>query len=89
MPENRIRKACLHKISILPRASACALGTLLALAPGLAPRPAVAAGDELVLAVQPVLNEEQTRTAFQPLCDYLAQATGRPCRLFISPNFYA
>ena len=52
-------------------------------------RPATAADNELVLAIQPILGEGQTRKAFQPLCDYLAQAAGRPCRLFTSPNFYA
>jgi len=56
---------------------------------GFMSRPASAAGDELVLAVQPILDEEQTRKVFQPLCEYLTQATGRPCRLFTSPNFYA
>jgi ABC-type phosphate/phosphonate transport system substrate-binding protein len=56
---------------------------------GFSSRPATAADNELVLAVQPILDEGQTRKAFQPLCDYLAQATGRPCRLFTSPNFYA
>src|SRR4030066_1838065 len=54
-----------------------------------ASRPATAADNELVLAVQPILDEGQTRKAFQPLCDYLAQATGRPCRLSPRPNFYA
>ena len=73
----------------IQRASAYALGVLLAIALGFAPRPAFAAGDELVLAVQPILDEEQTRKAFQPLCDYLGQAAKRPCRLFTSPNFYA
>lgn len=52
------------------------------------PQP-VAASNELVLAVQPILDEEQTRKVFQPLCDYLAKATGRACRIFTSPNFYA
>jgi hypothetical protein len=66
-----------------------ALAALLMLALSiLAPRPTFAA-DELVLAVQPIMDEEQTRKAFQPLCDYLGQATKRPCRLFTSPNFYA
>ena len=73
----------------IQRASTYALGALLALTFGFAHRPALAADDELVLAVQPVLDEEQTRKAFQPLCDYLGQATKRPCRLFTSPNFYA
>lgn len=52
------------------------------------PQP-VAASNELVLAVQPILDEEQTRKVFQPLCEYLAKATGRACRIFTSPNFYA
>lgn len=65
------------------------LGALLAITLGFSPRPASAADSELVLAVQPILEEGLTRKAFQPLCDYLAQATGRPCRLLTSPNFYA
>ena len=77
MPQDRI-----------PRASAYALSALLLLALGMS-RPSLAANDELVLAIQPILDEEQTRKAFQPLCDYLGQATKRPCRLFTSPNFYA
>jgi hypothetical protein len=51
-------------------------------------KPAMAAGTDLVLAVQPVLNEAQTRAAFQPLCDYLASVTQRPCTLLTTPNFY-
>jgi len=65
------------------------LGILIALTLAFSPQPATAADSELVLAVQPVLDEGLTRKAFQPLCDYLAQATGRPCRLLTSPNFYA
>jgi len=78
----------LHRLQNL---SAIALVALIALTVtfGLSSRPATAADKELVLAVQPILSEGQTRKAFQPLCDYLAQATGRPCRLFTSPNFYA
>ena len=75
-----------HRIQ---RVIAYTLCALLAPTLGFAPRPAFAAGDELVLAVQPILDEEQTRKAFQPLCDYLGQAAKRPCRLFTSPNFYA
>ena len=76
-----------HRIQ---RASAYALSSLLAvLAFGFTPQPTFAADDELVLAVQPIMDEEQTRKAFQPLCDYLGQAAKRPCRLFTSPNFYA
>ena len=62
---------------------------ILVLVSGFSTAPAKAAGNELVLAVQPILEEEQTRKVFQPLCDYLAQATGRRCRIFTSPNFYA
>lgn len=43
---------------------------------------------DLVLAVQPILDEQQTRRAFQPLCDYLASATGRSCALFTASHFY-
>jgi len=73
----------------LQQVGAYALGALVALALGFSPRPASAAGSELVLAVQPIMEEGLTRKAFQPLCDYLAQATGQPCRLLTSPNFYA
>ena len=73
----------------LQQGSAYALGMLLALSLGFSPRPAAAAGTELVLAVQPILDEELTRKAFQPLCEYLAKATGQSCRLLTSPNFYA
>ncbi len=65
------------------------LGGLLALTLGFSPRPATAADSEFVLAVQPILEESLTRKAFQPLCDFLAQASGRPCRILTSPNFYA
>jgi len=47
------------------------------------------AAEELVLAIQPILNETQTRKAFQPLCDYLANVTGQKCSIHTSPNFYA
>jgi ABC-type phosphate/phosphonate transport system substrate-binding protein len=66
-----------------------AVGAFITLALAFSARPASAAGSELVLAVQPILEEGLTRKAFQPLCDYLAQATGRPCKLLTSPNFYA
>mgnify|MGYP001614772398 FL=1 len=73
----------------LQQAGVYALGALIALTLGFSSRPATAAGGELVLAVQPIMEEGLTRKAFQPLCDYLAQATGRPCRILTSPNFYA
>lgn len=51
---------------------------------------AVAAGPHsLVLAVQPVLSEDQTRKAFEPLAKYLSKATGEPVTLQTSPNFMA
>lgn len=43
----------------------------------------------LVLLVQPVLNEDQTRKAYQPLCDFIGQLAGRRCRLQTAPNFLA
>jgi len=73
----------------LQQMSVSALGALIAVTIAFSPRSATAAGNELVLAVQPILDEGLTRKAFQPLCDYLAQASGRPCRLLTSPNFYA
>ena len=56
------------------------------LAPGLA---RAAEQAPLVLLVQPVLNEEQTRKAFQPLCDFIAKQAGRTCRVHTAPNFLA
>ena len=50
--------------------------------------PSAQAVDDLVLAVQPILDEAQTRLAFQPLCDYLGQSTGRHCTLFTAAHFY-
>lgn len=61
-----------------------ALVTALSTAPMLA-----RAADELVLAIQPILSEALTRSAFQPLCDHLTKVTGSPCRIHTSPNFYA
>lgn len=51
--------------------------------------PAPAAADELVLAIQPILDREQTERAFRPLCEHLGRAAGRPCRLYTSPHFLA
>ena len=42
---------------------------------------------ELVLGVSPLLGETETRTQFQPLCDYLANAAHLPCRISTRPNF--
>lgn len=63
--------------------------TLVTVTPSAFTPQTVAANNELVLAVQPILDEDQTRKVFQPLCDYLAKASGRACRIFTSPNFYA
>jgi ABC-type phosphate/phosphonate transport system substrate-binding protein len=46
------------------------------------------AADDLVLAVQPILDEAQTRKVFQPLCDYLGKATGNRCSLYTATHFY-
>jgi len=45
------------------------------------------AADEIVLAVQPILSEDATREAFQPLADFITQVTGRKCVLQTRPNF--
>jgi ABC-type phosphate/phosphonate transport system substrate-binding protein len=60
-----------------------------ALLSGFLGQPAQAADEELVLAIQPILDREQTERAFRPLCDHLGKATGRACRLYTSPNFLA
>lgn len=62
---------------------------LVAVTPSAFTPQTVPAGNELVLAIQPILEEEQTRKVFRPLCEYLAKASGRACRIFTSPNFYA
>ena len=64
------------------------LGLLLGLALVSASGPGRAADEELVLAVQPILDPEQTRKAFQPLCDYLGMITVRRCRLLTTTHFY-
>jgi hypothetical protein len=63
--------------------------TSLALLPLFFSSPGIQAAEPLVLAVQPILDEEQTRVAFQPLCDHLSRIAGRECRIHTSPNFYA
>jgi ABC-type phosphate/phosphonate transport system substrate-binding protein len=44
---------------------------------------------ELVLAIQPILSEEKTRIAYQPLANYLQKVTGRKCTIKTTPNFLA
>lgn len=84
-------KSCLLLLTVVMGLSrpVAAADALMAVAPSSLTPQTVAASNELVLAVQPILDEEQTRKVFQPLCDYLARATGRACRIFTSPNFYA
>ena len=50
---------------------------------------AAAANDELVLMVQPILSEEKTIKAFQPLADYITKLTGKKCVVRAMPNFFA
>lgn len=45
--------------------------------------------DYLLLAIQPVLSEDQTKRSFAPLAEYIAKATGKKCRIYTRPNFMA
>lgn len=49
--------------------------------------PAAAAVAELVLGIAPLVGEAATRQQYTPLCQYLARATGLPCRIATRPNF--
>lgn len=42
---------------------------------------------ELVLGIEPLQGEMETRAQFQPLCDYLTAVTHLPCRVGTRPNF--
>lgn len=46
-------------------------------------------GNPLTLLIQPILSDEQTKKAYQPLADYLAQVTGRPVEIRTTTNFMA
>ncbi len=48
-----------------------------------------AADAPLVLLIQPILSEQQTQRAFQPLADFLAHVTDRRCVIATRPNFLA
>lgn len=48
-----------------------------------------AQSSELVLAVQPILSESETRTAFTPLAEFLSRAAGRTVRLKAFTSFFA
>lgn len=76
---------------ILSLLNACgARSTLFAVACALCLAPAAHAAEaELVFGIQPVLSEAQTRTAFQPLADYLAKTAGRRVTIRTRPNFMA
>lgn len=51
------------------------------------PAPVLAEKDALTLLIQPILGEEQTRKAYQPLAEYLENATGKKCIILTQPNF--
>lgn len=50
---------------------------------------ALARQDEILLAVQPVLTEQETRRVFQPLADFISMVTGKRCVIGTRPNFLA
>ncbi len=76
----------LSAVKIARRAAVAAM----LLAGLLSPKPVLAADQApLVLLVQPVLNEDQTRKAYQPLCDFIGKLAGRHCRVQTAPNFLA
>lgn len=43
----------------------------------------------LVLTIQPILGEVQTKKAYQPLADFIARTTGRQVTILTMPNFFA
>lgn len=44
---------------------------------------------DIVFVIQPILSEEQTKRAFQPLADYLSKASGKRVVIRTLPNFLA
>lgn len=50
---------------------------------------AIAANGDCTLGVQPILSEQQTKKAFQPLADYLGKVASKTCVVRTSPNFLA
>lgn len=58
---------------------------LLAAALAVAPRAGTAA--DIRFAVQPILDVEATRNAYQPLAEYLAQATGKSVELITTYDY--
>jgi hypothetical protein len=73
--------AC-SRCSLLLRRLAGALGLILLLA-----KPATAA--PLVLLIQPILGETQTRQTYQPLADYLGRIAQREITILVPPNHFA
>jgi hypothetical protein len=65
-----------------PRRLAGALALLLFALPAAAVPP-------LVLLVQPILGEQQTRQSYQPLADYLSRAAQREVTILAPPNHFA
>lgn len=62
-------------------------GYVLALLVSVAP--VYGADGEWTLGIQPILNEQQTKKAFQPLADYLGKAASKKIVVRTSPNFLA
>lgn len=50
---------------------------------------AVRAAEELVLGVEPLFNARQARQQFQPLCQYLALAAKRTCRVDSRETYFS
>jgi hypothetical protein len=73
---------CQPHYSLLLRRLAGAFGLALLLVP-----PAVAA--PLVLLIQPILGESQTRQTYQPLADYLGRVARREVTILAPPNHVA
>ncbi len=63
------------------------LARLLGLTLSLLLAPSLARADEFTLIVQPIQSAEATKKAYQPLADYLTQATGHKIRLVTALNF--
>jgi hypothetical protein len=73
----------MSNLSSLSRPAGIAFGLWLAIASP------VTLAEPVVLLIQPILTEEQTRKAFAPLCAYIAKHVGRGCEIQTSPNFMA
>lgn len=76
-------------LTIAPRRALRALRMALLSSLCLSAPPAARANEPLVLLIQPILREEQTRTAFAPLCEFLGKIAKRECTVRTSPNFLA